>query len=116
MYILPVSVWIMCLSIYIICVLILLLAGDIETNPGPVTWLCPECSTSINIKKVQCVCGYVFVVKRGQPAEPNNVDTDIGVKVSKWLQMQCKRELESDTETIHRREHDILSKAKKRVL
>ena len=49
---------------YIICALILLLAGDIETNPGPITRLCPECSTPVHIKKVQCVCGYVLVIKK----------------------------------------------------
>ena len=50
---------------YIICALILLLAGDIETNPGPMTRLCPECSTPIHIKKVQCVyCGHVLLLKK----------------------------------------------------
>ena len=39
---------------------LLLLCGDIETNPGPTTKVCPECSLSLNIKVSMCPCGYSF--------------------------------------------------------
>ena len=39
---------------------LLLLCGDIETNPGPTTKVCPECSLSLHIKVSMCPCGYSF--------------------------------------------------------
>ena len=38
----------------------LILSGDIETNPGPVNKLCPECDGRIHIKKKVCLCGYIY--------------------------------------------------------
>ena len=38
---------------------LLLLGGDIETNPGPPTRKCPQCSSLIHIRKKICDnCGY----------------------------------------------------------
>ena len=39
---------------------LLLLCGDVETNPGPTTKICPECSASVNVKISTCSCGYFF--------------------------------------------------------
>ena len=39
----------------------LILSGDIETNPGPITTkTCPSCDTQIHIRKKICACGYAF--------------------------------------------------------
>ena len=38
---------------------LLLLCGDIETNPGPTTKVCPECSCHFTLKSL-CLCGYSF--------------------------------------------------------
>ena len=46
---------------------LLLLGGDIETNPGPPTRKCPQCSASIHIRKHSCDCGHILV-KRGKKA------------------------------------------------
>ena len=46
---------------------LLLLGGDIETNPGPPTRKCPQCSALIHIRKHKCDCGHMFV-KRGKQA------------------------------------------------
>ena len=45
---------------YALC---LILSGDIETNPGPVYKVCPECDSRIHIKKNVCLCGYVLCKK-----------------------------------------------------
>ena len=64
-----------------------------------------------------CLLWACFIVKKGQPVEPVNVDMDdIGIRVSKQLQMQRIRELESEPEPIHRKQQNKLSKAKKRAL
>ena len=46
---------------------LLLLGGDIETNPGPPTRKCPQCSALIHIRKHSCDCGHILV-KRGKKA------------------------------------------------
>ena len=38
----------------------LILSGDVETNPGPVTKTCPSCNLQIHIRKKICMCGYIF--------------------------------------------------------
>ena len=40
--------------------IILLLCGDIETNPGPVEQKCPKCLSVVSVTKRVCVCGYRF--------------------------------------------------------
>ena len=40
-------------------VLVLLLANDIEVNPGP-TKKCPQCNASLHVHKADCTCGYRF--------------------------------------------------------
>ena len=54
------SVVLCCLYACICVQLVLLLSGDVQTNPGPPYKLCPQCSTSVNIKKAVCECGFVF--------------------------------------------------------
>ena len=39
--------------------MLLLICGDIESNPGPVK-TCPSCNAQIHIRKKGCVCGYLF--------------------------------------------------------
>ena len=36
--------------------ILLLCSGDIETNPGPVYVVCPNCNTEVHIKKKICQC------------------------------------------------------------
>ena len=44
-----------------LCLQLLLLCGDVETNPGPSTnKICPNCSLSVHIKVSKCSCGYCF--------------------------------------------------------
>ena len=39
----------------------LILSGDIETNPGPITTkTCPCCDAQLHIRKKNCICGYAF--------------------------------------------------------
>ena len=48
--------------------LLLILSGDIETNPGPViSKSCPICNAQIHIKKQVCTCGYVFNQRHHKP-------------------------------------------------
>lgn len=42
------------LIVLIVLCSILLLGGDIETNPGPLTRKCPQCFESIHIRKTIC--------------------------------------------------------------
>ena len=42
----------------------LILSGDIETNPGPISYkTCPSCDAQIPIRKKICLCGYAFSQK-----------------------------------------------------
>ena len=48
--------------------LLLILSGDIETNPGPVICKsCPICDAQIHIRKQVCTCGYVFNQRHRKP-------------------------------------------------
>ena len=48
--------------------LFLILCGDIETNPGPVTSKSgPICNAQIHIRKQVCTCGYVFNQRHRKP-------------------------------------------------
>ena len=45
----------------------LILSGDIETNPGPISYkTCPSCDAQIPIRKKICLCGYAFSQKYQQ--------------------------------------------------
>ena len=47
---------------YVVTVLLLLLCGDIETNPCPtVTKVCPNCIIHYIIRMKLYTCGYVFI-------------------------------------------------------
>ena len=39
---------------------LLLLSGDVETNPGPTQQVCPTCSVLVDVSMVVCDCGYRF--------------------------------------------------------
>ena len=52
------SIILYCFLQYCISMQLLLLCGDIETNSGLTTKVCPECS--FNIKVSMCPCGYSF--------------------------------------------------------
>ena len=41
-------------------IMLLLLSGDVETNPGPTQQVCPKCSALVNFGKTICDCGYNF--------------------------------------------------------
>ena len=51
---------------YVVTVLLLLLCGDIEMNPGPTIKVCPNCNIHYNIRKKSCECGCVFCKKPGR--------------------------------------------------
>ena len=49
--------------------MLLLLCGDIESNPGPKTYIiCPQCNEQVHVKQEKCNCGYVMNKKKGRPA------------------------------------------------
>ena len=80
---------------YAVTILLLLICGDIEMNPGPVYKVCPNCNIHINIRKKSCECGYVFskksgrkigttrhvgfIVSSGRPWPVSNVNVDLDV-------------------------------------
>ena len=111
-----------CFLYAFISIQLLLLSGDVETNPGPVTKVCPACSRSVHIRKTVCDCGNVFVSKKCTFVCPKcstsvnikmatcstcgyvfNNDKPCPIRESKRLGMQRKRALESETETFERR-------------
>ncbi len=68
------------------------------------TRLCPQCSVSVNVKKLECVCGHAFCKRRS-----------IATKEIKRIERKCERELEPEGTTSMRRECDRLSKARHRT-
>ena len=52
----------------IICVILLLLCGDIEINPGPKGMkICPECKSFVSNRQKICKCGFSFNTRTGHP-------------------------------------------------
>ena len=72
------------------------------------TKVCPECGTSINVKKSACSCGHSFVLKR-------KVSHDTTRK-SKRIAMRSMRALERPSKTMARQEQDRAYTNKKRSL
>ena len=98
-----------CLSLQL-----LLLCGDVETNPGPTTKICPECSASVNVKILMCSCGYFFKTNKINIICPQCSSVIHKKKaqcacgyVLKHKEdnsvMQTKRGMETDAHTIERR-------------
>ena len=105
-----------------IAIQLLLLSGDVETNPGPATKVCPACSRLVHIRKTVCDCGNVFVSKKCVSVCPKcsasvhihmaacstcgyvfSHDKPCPIRESKRLGMQRKRALESNDETLERK-------------
>ena len=60
--------------------ILLSMAGDIETNPGPkLRRACPNCKRQIHIKRRFCDCGYALIKKQGRPV---GTTKDAGYNVS----------------------------------
>ena len=73
---------------------LILLCGDIETNPGP-TKSCPNCSMLVHIRKIVCShCGYIFAKGKGSCASIN---------IAKTL---------TETSTVHVEQHSIEKRKK----
>ena len=52
----------------ILCVILLLLCGDIEINPGPKGMkICPECKSFVSNRQNNCKCGFSFKTRNGRP-------------------------------------------------
>ena len=101
------------------------MCGDVETNPGPTTKICPECSLSVHIKVSMCLCGYYFKLNKitilcpqcstvvhkkklqcvcGHIFETISHNEDNTVRqANKKLLMRKKRAMETENETIARR-------------
>ena len=99
---------------------LLLLSGDVETNPGPVK-LCPHCSLPVNIRVLVCNgCGHVFSNKGrpiSQPMPGVRQSKRIAIKKQQDKVSQAKRHaLETKTDTVQRKERDRVSRAKKLAL
>ena len=56
--------------------------------------ICPKCNIAVNIRKLSCVCGYVFVLRRTQR---------VSVKTRKLEKLE-KRALEACDDVLRRRE------------
>ena len=101
-----------CLSLQL-----LLLCGDVETNPGPTTKQCPECYSSVHVRVAICLCGYIFKCNKIMITCPQCSITVNKKKLqcvcgyvfgkegntSKKAAMQRKRAMETEDETIARR-------------
>ena len=46
---------------------LIILSGDVETNPGPVYRTCPACDTQVHIRRKVCMCGQVLTHKHRTP-------------------------------------------------
>ena len=55
---------------------------------------CPKCNTAVNIRKLSCVCGCVFVLRRTQIVSVN----------TRKLEKQAKRALEAFNDVLKLRE------------
>ena len=84
----------MFMHVYVVSVLLLLLCGDIEMNPGPVYIFCPDCNIQVHIRKKICECGYVLRNKGGRKMgttcfsgtagrPPSNVDIELNVPIGR---------------------------------
>ena len=52
----------------ILCVILLLLCGDIEINPGPKGMkICSQCKSFISNRQKNCKCGFSFNARTGRP-------------------------------------------------
>ena len=69
----------------------------------PLTKVCEQCSTSVNVKKSVCVCGHTFAKSHV-------------TRQSKRIAMKRKRAVESELETAARQGKDRDTKAHKRAL
>ena len=59
---------------------------------------CPKCSTAVTVRKLSCVCGYVFVLRRTQK---------VSVKTRK-LEKQAKRALEAFNDVLKSKLRTVL--------
>ena len=96
---------------------LLLLSGDIESNPGPVK-LCPKCSLLVHIRVSVCKCGHTFMSNKGRPsAQVKHATIQESKRIAMRTRQATKRALESDTEAaVQRKEKDRVSTARKRAL
>ena len=63
------GIWVQlaCLIRAVVGAILLLVSGDVERNPGPVTRTCHECGTEVNIRRFNCNgCG-ISLHRRGRP-------------------------------------------------
>jgi len=64
-----VTVWLTTVIRVAFVLMLLLLCGDVESNPGPKGYkVCPSCSEQVPISHVKCNCGYTLKRKIGRPA------------------------------------------------
>ena len=75
------------------------------TTMPNLTKVCPECGTSVNVKKSACSCGHSFVLKR-----------KVSHNTTRKSKRIAMRALESLSKTIATREQDRAYTAKKRSL
>ena len=74
------SSWLCTFSLFVIIVM-LIMSGDIELNPGPVNCkTCPRCLTeTVSIKLKVCSCGYVFNKKSHRQPPNHHVASNVKV-------------------------------------
>ena len=75
----------------------------------PLCKACPGCGGMVNISKVSCSCGHVFVTKRSKPRLTARSST-------RKQAMSSFRAIERDEKAADRRSVDRACKAKKRAL
>ena len=60
--------------------ILLLLCGDIESNPGPKAYrICPNCNEQVHVRQVKCKYGFAMIKKKGRPA---GTSAEAGFRVS----------------------------------
>ena len=98
----------------------------------PLCKACPGCGGMVNVRKVSCSCGHVFITKRSKPrltaksgsrkhtmSSFRALETDEQAADRMSVDRACKakkRVLETEEEAFERKSHDRASKGNKRAL
>ena len=98
----------------------------------PLCKVCPGCGGMVNVRKVSCSCGHVFITKHSKPrltaksgsrkhtmSSFRALETDEQAAGRMSVDRACKakkRVLETEEEAFERKSHDRASKGNKRAL
>ena len=86
-----------------------------ETSSKKLRKVCPQCSTTVHVKRAVCGCGYAFPSKRKQKAQSDYMLEVMKRKRVDRLRKANVRASETPEQTVKRQEEDKLCKARKRA-